>query len=53
MYAAQVGVASPSFVFFTNVATTFRFSYERFLVNKLREELGFIANPQSETCSFE
>ena len=36
MYAAQIGVAPPSFVFFTNVATTFHFSYERFLVNQLR-----------------
>jgi hypothetical protein len=35
MYAAQIGVAPPSFVFFTNVATTFHFSYERFLVNQL------------------
>jgi GTP-binding protein len=45
MYAAQVGVAPPSFAFFTNVATTFHFSYERFLVNKLREEFGFIGTP--------
>ena len=45
MYAAQIGVAPPSFVFFTNVATTFHFSYERFLVNKLREEFGFIGSP--------
>ena len=45
MYAAQVGVAPPSFVFFTNVATTFHFSYERFLVNKLREEFGFVGTP--------
>src|SRR5262249_6640219 len=28
LYAAQVGIAPPSFVFFTNVATTFHFSYE-------------------------
>ena len=42
MYVAQVGVAPPSFVFFTNVATTFHFSYERFLINKIREEFGFI-----------
>src|SRR5207248_3351060 len=33
LYAAQIGVAPPSFVFFTNVATTFHFSYQRFLVN--------------------
>ena len=45
LYAAQVGVAPPSFVFFTNVATTFHFSYERFLVNQLREEFGFLGTP--------
>src|SRR5688572_18688013 len=30
LYAAQIGIMPPSFVFFTNVATTFHFSYERF-----------------------
>jgi GTP-binding protein len=45
LYVAQVGVAPPSFVFFTNVATTFHFSYERFLVNQLREEYGFLGTP--------
>ena len=45
MYAAQIGDAPPSFVFFTNVATTFHFSYERFLVNQLREEFGFFGTP--------
>jgi GTP-binding protein len=45
LYAAQIGVAPPSFVFFTNVATTFHFSYERFLVNQLREEFGFFGTP--------
>ena len=45
MYAAQIGVAPPSFVFFTNVATTFHFSYERFLVNQLREQFGFVGSP--------
>jgi GTP-binding protein len=45
LYAAQTGVAPPSFVLFTNVATTFHFSYERFLVNKLREEFGFVGTP--------
>jgi GTP-binding protein len=45
MYAAQTSVAPPSFVFFTNVATTFHFSYERFLINKLREQFGFIGSP--------
>src|SRR5919106_767682 len=45
MYAAQTGVAPPTFVFFTNVATQFHFSYERFLVNRLREAFGFIGSP--------
>jgi len=45
LYAAQIGIAPPSFVFFTNVATTFHFSYQRFLVNKLREEFGFVGSP--------
>ncbi len=45
MYAAQVAVAPPSFVFFTNVATTFHFSYSRFLVNQLREAFGFSGVP--------
>jgi GTP-binding protein len=45
MYAAQTLVAPPTFVFFTNVATSFHFSYERFLVNQLREEFGFEGSP--------
>jgi GTP-binding protein len=45
MYAAQIGVAPPSFVFFTNVATTFHFSYERFLLNQLRDKFGFVGTP--------
>ena len=45
LYAAQTGVAPPTFVVFTNVATQFHFSYERFLVNKLRESFGFVGTP--------
>ena len=45
MYATQKGVAPPTFVLFTNVATDFHFSYERFLVNQLRESFGFIGTP--------
>jgi GTPase len=45
MYAAQIGDSPPSFVFFTNVATTFHFSYERFLVNRLRDQFGFFGTP--------
>ncbi len=45
LYAAQVGVAPPSFVVFTNVATRLHFSYERFLVNRIRERFGFVGTP--------
>jgi len=45
LYAAQIGVAPPSFVFFTNVATSFHFSYERYLVNQLRQTFGFVGSP--------
>ena len=45
MYATQTGVAPPTFVFFTNVATSFHFSYTRFLENRLREEFGFEGTP--------
>jgi GTPase len=45
LYAAQTAVAPPTLVFFTNVATSFHFSYERFLHNRLREEFGFLGTP--------
>jgi GTPase len=45
LYAAQTSVAPPTFVFFTNVATNFHFSYERFLQNRLRDEFGFLGTP--------
>jgi len=45
LYAAQIGVAPPSFAFFTNIATTFHFSYTRFLENQIREAFGFIGTP--------
>jgi GTPase len=45
LYAAQTGVAPPTFVFFTNVATSFHFSYERFLANRLRESFGLEGTP--------
>jgi GTP-binding protein len=45
LYAAQTGIKPPTFVFFTNVATQFHFSYERFLVNRLRESFGFLGTP--------
>jgi GTP-binding protein len=45
LYAAQTSVAPPTFVFFTNVATTFHFSYERYLENRLRDTFGFVGTP--------
>ena len=45
LYGAQTAVAPPKFVLFTNVATELHFSYERFLVNRLREAFGFEGTP--------
>ncbi len=45
LYVTQTAVAPPTFVFFTNVATTFHFSYSRYLENRLREEFGFEGTP--------
>jgi GTP-binding protein len=45
LYGAQTAVAPPTFVLFTNVATRFHFSYQRFLVNRLREAFGFEGTP--------
>ena len=45
LYAAQIGVAPPTFVLFTNVATEFHFSYERFLINQIREHFGLVGTP--------
>lgn len=45
LYAAQTAVNPPTFVMFTNVATKFHFSYERFIVNRLRESFGLTGTP--------
>jgi GTP-binding protein len=45
LYATQTDVAPPTFVVFTNSATRLHFSYERFLVNRLREAFGFEGSP--------
>ena len=45
LYATQGGVAPPTFVLFTNVATEFHFSYQRYLMNRLRDEFGLIGTP--------
>ncbi len=45
LYAAQVATRPPTFVFFTNIATRFHFSYERYLRNQLRKAFGFEGSP--------
>ena len=45
LFAAQTGVAPPTFVFFTNVAASLHFSYVRYLTNRLRDEYGFEGSP--------
>ncbi|CAN5662259.1 ribosome biogenesis GTPase Der [soil metagenome] len=45
MYATQKSVAPPTFLLFTNVATEFHFSYQRYLVNQLRETFNLIGTP--------
>lgn len=45
LYGVQTSVAPPSFVLFTNVASELHFSYERYLMNRLRETFGFEGTP--------
>jgi GTP-binding protein len=45
MYATQTAIEPPEFVIFTNVAEDLHFSYERYLMNQLREEFGFEGTP--------
>jgi GTP-binding protein len=45
LYGTQTAVAPPTFVLFTNIATSFHFSYQRFLVNQIREKFGFLGSP--------
>jgi GTP-binding protein len=45
LYAVQASVAPPTFVFFTNVATRFHFSYARYLENELRRQFDFGGTP--------
>lgn len=44
-YATQVGVKPPTFVIFVNRPEGIHFSYERYLVNKLRDAFGFMGTP--------
>jgi GTP-binding protein len=45
LYAVQTAIEPPEFMIFTNVASELHFSYERFLMNQLREEFGFEGTP--------
>ncbi len=45
LYGTQVSTGPPTFLFFTNRASSFHFSYERFLRNRLRESFGFTGTP--------
>jgi GTP-binding protein len=44
-YATQVNTKPPTFVVFTNRTDAIHFSYERYLVNRLREAFGFTGTP--------
>lgn len=44
-YMTQVAVKPPTFAIFVNSKKLFHFSYERYIVNKLRETFGFIGTP--------
>src|ERR687892_51357 len=44
-YAAQVGVAPPTFVIFVNDPELVHFSYKRYLENRVRAAYGFLGTP--------
>lgn len=44
-YVTQVAVKPPTFVFFVRDPKAVHFSYERYLMNQLREAFGFDASP--------
>jgi GTP-binding protein len=44
-YVTQVAVKPPTFVFFVRDPRAVHFSYERYLMNQLREAFGFDATP--------
>jgi GTP-binding protein len=44
-YATQVGVAPPTFVFFTTDPASVHFSYRRYLENRLRDAYDFTGTP--------
>ncbi len=44
-YLTQASVSPPTFILFTDRVRRLHFSYERFLINRLREEFGFQGTP--------
>lgn len=44
-YITQAGIRPPTFVLFTNSSKPLHFSYERYLINRLRETFDFFATP--------
>jgi len=44
-YGTQVGVKPPTFVFFANYPEKIHFSYQRYLVNQLREQFAMDSTP--------
>lgn len=45
LYMTQVGTKPPTFAIFVNSKKLFHFSYERYIVNKLRSEFDFTGTP--------
>ncbi|MHB8124180.1 MAG: ribosome biogenesis GTPase Der [Desulfitobacteriaceae bacterium] len=45
LYATQVGVKPPTFVFFVNDPELMHFSYKRYLENQVRQHFGFEGSP--------
>ncbi len=48
LYMTQAGTSPPTFILFTSSRSPkakLHFSYERYLINRLREEFGFFATP--------
>ena len=45
LYMTQVSTKPPTFAIFVNSKKLFHFSYERYIVNKLRQEYGFKGTP--------
>lgn len=44
-YMTQVSIAPPTFIIYTNFPEGIHFSYERYLLNQIREDFGFTGVP--------